>query len=633
MTFLLAAVCFSAQSLVPVIAIDNGNEVPIDSSASGSEWSFALGDKPYRISRTSEGFELSPPAKLNVIFAAPEGARPARYRGSARIASVYIGELNEGPANALLFPDETVASFGDALGGIKTSSRGVQVRAEFSSSISTLSVQLLNLKIVGRTIPTEADPLPEALARFADKFGGRMQLTSPKPLLAPETEDGGYPFATLAALSNLVVSLDSAPWTRWRDRAGTAYAGVTRLDGESPEGIPEIIAVHVGIAGKPYTVLCVFNFWDRARSIRIVPDEMGLPAAAYVAFDFWRTRNLGTFVGDLILTVPAQSVRVVSMREAKPHPQVLGTDAHVVGECSVSLTESWSEESMRLTGRALAPSDKPFNVFISQGGSSEIYGAPTVIARNGKAHIHANNGFYRLELQGDANAILDFDITFADRNEFPDTTHLDITASAATPWAVSFALQGPHRFPNAGYYLYKNDAPLGYTPDLLLTDEDVSPAALYTYKAIPVGFTGALGEPQYLPVTPGWPTDIALHRIPYARYTPAFVPPRINETPQRKTLTLSGRPIAGLSLIDGGSVEFVLSRAFATLESSVLGLSRGSRLRVLLDGETAWESRELGESEMQNLTIDLSQAFRLRIEASSGDVAVVNPLLRAKPRP
>ncbi|MCW5946698.1 MAG: hypothetical protein KIT74_06675 [Fimbriimonadales bacterium] len=632
MIAIVLASLFPIQLLEPVAIIEGGVQHEVSATYESDTWSFEWKDGHYRVARDQSSYKLSPPAELQVLFVAPPNSQPARTNSQPNIVCVISGELHEGPANAIRLPDGTIWSFGDALGGVYSSGGRLMVRAEFTESISALSIRSIKPDPIPRKIPANANAVAASLARFSDHFGGAAHSGAPIKAPLPESEGEAAALATLAALCGEIIELDGPAWQPWKTRTGQGLPKLARIEAEPTRDVPEIIAIHSAQGGLQSVTLCVFNLWDRVKSVRIDPEAIGLRPATYVAFDFWRNRNLGAFAGPLILTLPARSARVVIIREQENRPQLIGTDVHVAGVSQLSLHEEWIEDSQRLKCSVRAPSGKPFNVFISQG-VDHIFESPSIKAISGSAAIHSNNGFYRIELAGDAGELIEFEVKFESHRDFISTNALDITATAATPWAATFTLQGPQRFPNAGYYLFKNDALLGYSADFVLSDEEINPLAHYSYVAVPVGFSGTPGEPKFMTLNPGWPVDIALHRTPFIEFGPKFAAPKINQTLIGETLTLDGSPISGMSLAAGSFVEYIFSRTFVSLEATAFGLGEGAKIRILLDGIEVWNSDALKHGERKPFRINLSDAYGMRIEVSGGDAALLTPQLRAKPRP
>lgn len=630
MTMIVAAFVLQSQSLIPTELAADGTTVPINATRTAAGWNFSYQGKQYSIEASQDRYRLSPADSLSVIFSAPDGARPARIGSAANTFCLAIGDLQEGAANALLFPDGSVWSFGDALGGVSSKRSRVVVRAEFSSTIPTLTVARSRPSNMPRVIPENADPLASALARFADRFAGAAHAGPPPRIEFPETEDRALPFALLASLSAGIVDVSAESWNILRGRTGTSLPQAVRMEVTPGNRVPEVAAAHVGRAGRHYVALYVFNYWDRMRSFTISPESIGIQPASYIAFDAWRIRNLGVFAGNLIVSVPAQTCRVVYLRRFENRPQIIGADSHIAGEAMFSATETWNHAQNSLTISARAPSAQPFNIYVSNASTQHLYDDPKIVARNGNATAHENNGFYRIEFHGESGAVIEASIRFSRKRAYPETTFIEISATAATPWTAVFTLRGSQRFPNAGYYIMKNDAVLGYTADSIFSDDEVTPLAMYSYTVIPVSFVGIPGSAKFIPLNPGWPNDSALHRTPYAGFGPDLMPPRLNMATDGTPLTVEGRPAAGISIAAGGNVEWVLARAYVSLEGTALSLTNGGRIRVLLDGDQAW----IAPSTLpERFTADLSQAHRLRIEAIGGEAALINATLKAKPRP
>lgn len=99
-------------------------------------------------------------------------------------------------------------------------------------------------------------------------------------------------------------------------------------------------------------VIGLFN-WDEKQSLTIDRDLewIGLePADRYVAYDFWERRFLDPIEGKLRQELPGGSCRVLAVRPAADHPQLLSTSRHIA-QCMVDvLEERWDPATKTLSG-------------------------------------------------------------------------------------------------------------------------------------------------------------------------------------------------------------------------------------------------------------------------------------------
>ncbi|MCD6304613.1 MAG: alpha-galactosidase [Planctomycetes bacterium] len=121
------------------------------------------------------------------------------------------------------------------------------------------------------------------------------------------------------------------------------------------------------VRGRGRYVLGLFNWHEKT------PDEitygigrLGLDASGtYVAFDFWANKFLPPIRDKLDLTVPPASCRVLAVRPAADHPQLLSTSRHVV-QCLLDVvSEKWDETSRTLSGTSRVVAGDPYELRIA----------------------------------------------------------------------------------------------------------------------------------------------------------------------------------------------------------------------------------------------------------------------------
>ncbi len=99
-------------------------------------------------------------------------------------------------------------------------------------------------------------------------------------------------------------------------------------------------------------VIGLFN-WEEKKAAVISYDmaKLGLePDTTYAAFDFWSNRFVEPIRGTLTQTLPAGSCRVLAVRPAAHHPQLLSTSRHIA-QCIVDVVEEqWDAKNRILRG-------------------------------------------------------------------------------------------------------------------------------------------------------------------------------------------------------------------------------------------------------------------------------------------
>jgi hypothetical protein len=115
------------------------------------------------------------------------------------------------------------------------------------------------------------------------------------------------------------------------------------------------------------TLLGLFN-WNENQ-----PDEIHEPLqrldlnpdTPHVAFDYWDNQFLPDFTNSLSLQIPAASCRVLAVRPASPHPQLLSTSRHITQGLIDVQSESWNPAIKTLSGSSLVVANDPYELRIA----------------------------------------------------------------------------------------------------------------------------------------------------------------------------------------------------------------------------------------------------------------------------
>jgi alpha-galactosidase len=112
---------------------------------------------------------------------------------------------------------------------------------------------------------------------------------------------------------------------------------------------PRVFSLPIQSAAGDSLLVAVFNY-DREAAISETLEfaSLGLdPAKPYVAFEFWTQELIGELRGRLDLNVNPSSVQLVSVREALPHPQVVGTSRHFTQGPLEIKSQTWAEPELK----------------------------------------------------------------------------------------------------------------------------------------------------------------------------------------------------------------------------------------------------------------------------------------------
>jgi alpha-galactosidase len=110
---------------------------------------------------------------------------------------------------------------------------------------------------------------------------------------------------------------------------------------------------------ETHTLLAVFN-WDDASAETTIP----LPAGDWHVFELWEEEYLGLRTGDITLPVPPHGCRLLRLTQPADlpagqagHPQVIGTNLHILMGALEIGDETWDGEKLHVTLKPVAKKD------------------------------------------------------------------------------------------------------------------------------------------------------------------------------------------------------------------------------------------------------------------------------------
>ena len=130
--------------------------------------------------------------------------------------------------------------------------------------------------------------------------------------------------------------------------------------------MPSVFALKIKKAFGEWTVVGFFN----ASLTKPVEKRFSLkrislhPGKRYLAFDFWKQQFLGEVSGEIRVTVPPGSVKLLSLHERTGKPQWVSTDRHVLQGAIEIEHMRWKEAARTLSGISLGPLNTSHNVFV-----------------------------------------------------------------------------------------------------------------------------------------------------------------------------------------------------------------------------------------------------------------------------
>ncbi|MDP8225127.1 MAG: alpha-galactosidase [Candidatus Lernaella stagnicola] len=192
------------------------------------------------------------------------------------------------------------------------------------------------------------------------------QDTNFPPLTLNESETFNSSVALLGGLIKIgdrIVDL-RPEWVDSLRKIMPVHKGFSRPLDLMKRKYPEVWSVPLADFDQPYHVIGLLNWGlnsdlttspfsripDTAREISAQLADAGLsPTATYHAFEFWTQEYLGEVTGELAVTVPARTPRVVALHEVLDRPQFLGTNRHVLGGVDVIHSLAWNDTAQTLS--------------------------------------------------------------------------------------------------------------------------------------------------------------------------------------------------------------------------------------------------------------------------------------------
>lgn len=94
-------------------------------------------------------------------------------------------------------------------------------------------------------------------------------------------------------------------------------------------------------------VIGIYNWTSEPLQVNESLERIGLPGKGpYVAFDYWANAFIPPFEARLRMTLQKESCRVLSVRTASDHPQLISTSRHITQGIVDVISEKWVGDSL-----------------------------------------------------------------------------------------------------------------------------------------------------------------------------------------------------------------------------------------------------------------------------------------------
>jgi hypothetical protein len=140
------------------------------------------------------------------------------------------------------------------------------------------------------------------------------------------------------------------------------------------ERTPRIWLLEDNRRGTPFYLVGLFNWSDKdSADLAATYERIGLPRAEkYVTFDYW-ANNFGELEGDALdETVKPASCRILAVRPAADHPQLISTSRHITQGVVDVIEESWDGAAKTLRGASRVVGGDPYELRIAKPAGGEL---------------------------------------------------------------------------------------------------------------------------------------------------------------------------------------------------------------------------------------------------------------------
>jgi alpha-galactosidase len=224
---------------------------------------------------------------------------------------------------------------------------------------------------------------------------GRLWLNDPDCMLARDSEtaltaEEVRTLATVIAMSG-GMALDSDNLMRLSDERREIVSMLLPPYGKSAvpldlfeSEMPRLLELDCGA----HKLLAVFNWADQPAEVKAL-----LPDRETHVFEVWEREYLGIRQGSLLGELPAHGCRLLVLRPALGHPQLVGSSFHLL-QGAVELTaEEWDGETLRLSLRPVAKREGELFVWAPDG-----WGRPAVSGPEGIEVTEKPGGLWSVRL-------------------------------------------------------------------------------------------------------------------------------------------------------------------------------------------------------------------------------------------
>ncbi len=166
------------------------------------------------------------------------------------------------------------------------------------------------------------------------------------------------------------------------------------------------------VQDRRMSLVGLFNWVEKTPAeIDYDMEKLGLDkSTTYVAFDYWENKPAGTIKGTLKQTLPGGTCRILALKPASKHPQLLSTSRHITQGLVDVVDEKWAGKTLSGTSRVVGKDPYELRIALPSGGN---WKAVKAAAEGAEIKLGAVSGnLLRATITATDNAVVDWNVEF-----------------------------------------------------------------------------------------------------------------------------------------------------------------------------------------------------------------------------
>ena len=398
----------------------------------------------------------------------------------------------------------------------------------------------------------------------------------------------------------------------------------------------QILDLKVNHLGRSYDVVGLFNY-DEAKSERINLNwkDLGLPENALVhVYDFWNKEYLGAWENGVSINLSPTSCRVLTLLPAEDKVQLISTSRHITQGWIDLLELNRNDAANSYAGKSEVIKNDPYKLsFVFPRAKNFRIKSATARSSAGNLPVKIANhqGWATLQITSPRTTKVTWSVLFepAETYHYPVREPANLYVERAGLDSVTLKWSAQY-YLNAGYQVYLNGAPKGFTPTNTFTLRRLDPEASYTAEVKTVWEDGTASERKAelkFTIKSLLPGEMSLSMLDALRPglggRGGF---EVNRALSGRPLSIAGRRYeSGIGARSNLEIEYDLKGLFENF-SAMVGVDDGTMNQnasvefvVIGDGKELWRSGAMKKSDdAKHLEIKIAGVHRLVLRVTGG---------------